>query len=114
MQDLNIRPEWSYWKEGFIYMKGIGVNAYLKKGFMLTEKACTLGHVVAKGDLAYFYYQGIGTEKNLHKALELLKEVNEITRLQNLGSITDEVFDEGDVKGDYERQIELITKEMNK
>jgi hypothetical protein len=43
-----------------------------------------------------------------------LKEVNAITRSQNIRNHTEDVFDDDEVMGDYEKQIELISKELNK
>jgi TPR repeat protein len=113
MQELNINPGWAYWKEGFIYMKGLGVEKDLKKGFHLTEKGHLLGHPVAKSDLAFFYYQGMGTEKDLHKALELLEEANKISREKNARLKADSE-DQEDVQGDYESQIAFIKTELKK
>lgn len=113
MQDLNINPGWAYWKEGFIYMKGLGVEKDLQKGFQLTEKAHLLGHPVAKGDLAFFYYKGMGTEKDLQKALELLEEANKISRAKN-AQLKETSEEDEDVQGDYESQIALIKKELKK
>jgi TPR repeat protein len=113
MQTLDLKADWAYWKESFIYMKGINVETDYPKGFMLAEKAYRLGHQVAKGDLAYFYYKGMGTEKNLPEALRLLEELNEMTRSQNISLQDEDGFDKDAIQGNYEKQIALIKKELN-
>ena len=115
MQQNNIQAAWAWWKEGHIYIKGIGaVKPDLQRGIALIEKASELGHAVAKGDLGHYYHKGIGVPKDLHKALALLEEANEASRNFNNQYYSPE--DEEDApyeEGDYEEQIEMIKKELN-
>ena len=114
MQQNNIQSAWAYWKEGLICMKGIGgVECDPVRGFMLTQRASDLGHNVAKSDLAFCYYRGVGTAKDVNKALQLLIEANEASKQINnkyLGADEDDAMAEGD----FEEQIALMKQELNK
>ena len=114
MQQYDINAAWACWKEGAIYMKGIGETAPdHARGFLLTQKASDLGHMVAKSDLAFFYYQGMGVAKDLHKALQLLTEANEASKEVNRQYL-DEDDPDGIPEGDFEEQIAQIKQELNK
>lgn len=113
MQQNNINTAWAYWKEGLIYMKGIGgITPDPGRGFLLTEKASGLGHIVAKSDLASFYYQGMGVAKDLHKALQLLIEANEASKKVHNQYMDLAEEEESMEEGDFEEQIALIKKEL--
>lgn len=114
MQQYNVHAAWACWKEGTIYMKGVGETAPdPARGFLLTQKASDLGHTVAKSDLAFFYYKGLGVAKDLHKALQLLTEANEASK-----EVNKQYLDEDDPdaipEGDFEEQIAQIKQELNK
>lgn len=115
MQQNGLHAAWSWWKEGQIYIKGIGsVKSDIQRGISLIQKASDLGHTVAKGDLGHYYHKGIGVPKDLHKALALLEEANEASRnFNNQYYSPDEEGDEPFEVGDYEEQIEMIKKELN-
>jgi TPR repeat protein len=108
MQQNNISAGWAFWKEGKIYMKGIGgIKSDPANGFMLTKKASDLGHTSAKSDLAFYYYKGMGVTKDLHIALQLLTDANEASKEVNNsymdwgGSETDDI-DEADALAEGE------------
>lgn len=82
MRSLGQHVSWTYWKEGNVYMKGIGTREDHKKGVPLIKKAAELGHVVAIADLSYFFYKGLGVEKDLREALQLIEQANRLSNNQ--------------------------------
>ncbi len=55
-----------------IYMRGTGGKLDYKKGLEYVKACAALDNSNAISDLAYYYYQGMGVEKDIKKALELL------------------------------------------
>ena len=49
-------------------MRGYKVEQDMKKGFMWTRDAALQGNVDAEYNLAVFYYNGMGCEKNIAEA----------------------------------------------
>ncbi|WP_315817287.1 hypothetical protein [Paraflavitalea speifideaquila] len=114
MQQYNLNAAWAYWKEGSIYKQGLDqLQADPTRGCMLLQKASEAGHTVAKSDLALCYYEGLGVNKDLKKALQLLTEANEASRLVN-SQYLDEDDPDAEAEGDYEEQLAQIKQELNK
>lgn len=84
-----------------LYMRDEGAFKDLEKGLELAMRSADLGNLNAKADLSFYYYKGIGVEKNLRKALDFLEEANALANERFGGGMWDE-------------EIELIKKEMKK
>lgn len=69
--------ERAYSKLYNLYMAGTMVKADYKKGYDYNQKAIDAGSIIAKADRAFFYFSGLGAEKDLKNALLLLNEANE-------------------------------------
>lgn len=66
-----------------IYMKGTGGKLDYEKGIEYTKKAAEMRGFNAIADLAFYYYKGMGVEKNLEKAHQLLVEANNLSIEKN-------------------------------
>lgn len=55
-----------------IYMRGTGCKADYGKGIKYVEECAKLDNYNALSDLAFYYYKGMGVDKNVQKAYELL------------------------------------------
>lgn len=84
-----------------LYLRDDGDFKNLEKGIELVNKSAKLGNLNAKADLSFYYFKGIGVEKNLQKALDFLVEANELANERFGGGIWDE-------------EIELIRQELKK
>mgnify|MGYP000424257514 FL=1 len=84
-----------------LYMRHEGAFKDLEKGLQLVRQSAAAGNLNAKADLSFYYYKGIGVERNLQKALDFLIEANEQSK---------ERFD----GGMWDEEIELIKREMKK
>jgi len=60
-----------------------GIQDY-EKGIKYAKELVETGHYPAMADLAFYYYKGMGVEKDLYKSLELLEKASELS-LQRLG-----------------------------
>lgn len=114
MQQYHLHEAWALWKEGQILMEGLGgIEPDPLRGVTLLQKASDLGHAVAKSSLAWYYYEGKGVPKDLHKALQLLTEANETSKEFNNKFRDPEEDEEAMEEGDYEEMIDKIKRELN-
>lgn len=65
-----------------IYMRGTGVRPDYDKGIEYVKKCVEAGDYTALSDLAFYHYKGMGVEKNVRKAYELLVEAENGVRLK--------------------------------
>lgn len=63
-----------------LYMRGNEEVQDFAKGFALTQKLSDEDNYNAMADLAFYHYQGMGTSKDVKKALELLRKANDLAR----------------------------------
>ena len=84
-----------------LYMRDEGDYRDLKQGIQLAMRSSDLGNLNAKADLSFYYFKGLGVEKDLQRALDFLVEANELSNERFGGGMWDE-------------EIELIKKEMKK
>lgn len=84
-----------------LYMRDEGDFKNLEKGIELVNTSAKLGNLNAKADLSFYYFRGIGVEKDLQKALDFLVEANELANERFGGGMWDE-------------EIELIKQELKK
>lgn len=55
-----------------LYMRGTGGKLDYEKGIAYAEACAKLENYNALSDLAYYYYKGMGVEKDIQKAYDLL------------------------------------------
>lgn len=79
-----------------IYMRGTGGKLDYEKGMYYTNEGVKLDNYNAISDLAYYYYKGIGVEKSVQKAYDLLVEAE-----QRITEQTD-----GGMWGEFIKQLE--------
>lgn len=84
-----------------LYMRDEGDFRDLKKGIQLAMRSSDLGNLNAKADLSFYYFKGLGVEKDLQRALDFLVEANELSNERFGGGMWDE-------------EIELIKQEIKK
>lgn len=60
-----------------IYMRDTGGKLDYEKGLYYTNEGIKLNNYNAISDLAYYYYKGVGVEKSVQKAYDLLVEAEE-------------------------------------
>ncbi len=84
-----------------IYMKGEGGRLDYEKGIKYAEMCASLDNYNGLSDLAFFYFKGMGVEKNLAKALELLKQAEKLAKDKGIG-------------GPFEDNIRMVEKELGK
>ncbi|QCK15813.1 tetratricopeptide repeat protein [Mangrovivirga cuniculi] len=66
----------AYLKLSKVYMSEDNGSHNPQKAIDAVNKAIELGNFVAKADLAFYYYNGFGVDKDKKKAMELLIEAN--------------------------------------
>ena len=74
------------WLIGFFYAYGISVEKNLNLAIYWYELSTEKNNVFAQNSLAYYYQNGIGTEKDAKKAFELYEKAanqGHCKRLQN-------------------------------
>ena len=84
-----------------LYMRGTGGKLDYEKGIRLVNQSIVTGNLNAIADLGFYYYKGMGVEKDLQKAYDLLLQANQIS-IEKWGG------------GMWDEQIELLKKEMKK
>ncbi|WP_299701820.1 hypothetical protein [uncultured Pontibacter sp.] len=55
-----------------VYMKGTGGKLNYERGIEYAEECATLNNYNALSDLAFYYYKGMGVDKDVQKAFDLL------------------------------------------
>ena len=82
-----------------IYTRGTGGLKNLKKGIEIIKICAANKNYNCMSDLAFFYYQGMGVEKNIQKAYDLLVEADKIaTKKFNPGA--------------FDAQLKMLKKEL--
>ena len=59
-------------------MQGTGGLLNYEKGIQLINSCADNGNYNCKSDLAFFYFKGMGVEKDIQKAFDLLTEANNL------------------------------------
>jgi len=81
-------------------MSGDVIGQDLQKGLHFAELSAASGNYNALSDLAFYYYEGKGVEKDLQKAHELLV-------------LADRKITENVGEGIYNKEIRMFEEQMN-
>ena len=85
------------------YLKGKGIRQNMEKGMRYLELASESGNVKASLDLAEHLWKGISIDKDLQRAVAVLKKLNDSNAYYMLG----EIFREN---AEYEKAFEYYSK----
>lgn len=84
-----------------IFMQGTGGRLDYEQGIKYARMSADQDNYNGLSDLAFFYFKGMGVEKDLHKALELLKKADRIAASKGVGGV-------------FSDRIKAVEMEMNK
>lgn len=84
-----------------LYMRGTAGKLDYKKGIQYVKQSFAAGNLNAIADLGFYYYKGMGVDKDLQKAYDLLQQANQLSMEKWGGGMWDE-------------QIQLLKKELKK
>lgn len=84
-----------------LYMRGTAGKLDYGKGIQLVNQSIATGNLNAIADLGFYYYKGMGVDKDLQKAYDLLLQANQIS-IEKWGG------------GMWDEQIEVLKKELKK
>jgi len=84
-----------------LYMRGTAGKLDYEKGIRLINQSIATGNLNAIADLGFYYYKGMGVDKDLQKAYDLLLQANQIS-IEKWGG------------GMWDEQIEVLKKELDK
>jgi TPR repeat protein len=102
---------WAFNKLSDIYLRGFGpVPKNLDRALEYNQHAMGLGSHKAYSNRAACYFAGIGMERDLHKALEMAKHANELSKKNQFADI----FAKNEGGGMYDELVEMLEKEIKK
>jgi tetratricopeptide (TPR) repeat protein len=102
---------WAFYKLSDIYFKGFGpLPRNIEKAMEYNEQAVDLGNLQATANRGFCFFAGIGVEKDLQKAYDLVKHANEESKKNMFMS----ALTGSKNKGPYENLLKIITDELKK